>query len=67
MTVLSPYTSFIQRDNAQDHIKGLAPWIKDKQIGYDKERNPLGFSRFHTSFRFFIGSVGQRLFYLHNW
>ena len=41
------------RDNAQDYIKGLAPWIKDEQIGYDKERNPLGISGFHTSFPLF--------------
>jgi hypothetical protein len=28
-------------DDARDYIKALAPWIKDDQIEYDSEMNPV--------------------------
>jgi hypothetical protein len=37
-------------DDAQEYIKALAPWIKDDQIEYDSEMNPVGVSGAHTPF-----------------
>jgi hypothetical protein len=37
-------------DDARDYIKALAPWIKDDQIEYDSEMNPVGVSGVHTPF-----------------
>lgn len=37
-------------DDARDYIKALAPWIKDDQIEYDSEMNPVGVSGDHTPF-----------------
>ena len=37
-------------DEARDYIKALAPWIKDDQIEYDSEMNPVGVSGAHTPF-----------------
>ena len=37
-------------DDARDYIKALAPWIKDDQIEYDSEMNPMGVSGAHTPF-----------------
>ncbi|MCB5286172.1 MAG: hypothetical protein LHW64_00010 [Candidatus Cloacimonetes bacterium] len=35
---------------AREYIKALAPWIKDDQIEYDSEMNPVGVSGAHTPF-----------------
>ncbi|MCB5277779.1 MAG: hypothetical protein LHW62_08825 [Candidatus Cloacimonetes bacterium] len=37
-------------DDAREYIKALAPWIKDDQIEYDSEMNPVGVSGVHTPF-----------------
>ena len=37
-------------DNAKDYIKGLAPWIKDEQIGYDTKMDPVDVFGTHTPF-----------------
>ena len=37
-------------EDARDYIKALAPWIKDDQIEYDSEMNPVGVSGAHTPF-----------------
>jgi len=37
-------------DDAREYIKALAPWIKDDQIEYDSEMNPVGISGAHTPF-----------------
>jgi hypothetical protein len=37
-------------DDARDYIKALTPWIKDDQIEYDSEMNPIGVSGAHTLF-----------------
>ncbi len=37
-------------DDARDYIKALAPWIKDDQIEYDSEMNPVSVSGAHTPF-----------------
>jgi SPP1 gp7 family putative phage head morphogenesis protein len=37
-------------DDAREYIKALAPWIKDDQIEYDSEMNPVGVSGAHTPF-----------------
>ena len=37
-------------DDARDYIKALAPWIKDDQIEYGSEMNPVGISGAHTPF-----------------
>ena len=37
-------------DDAREYIKALAPWIKDTQIEYDSEMNPVGVSGAHTPF-----------------
>jgi len=37
-------------DDAREYIKALAPWIKDVQIEYDSEMNPIGVSGAHTPF-----------------
>mgnify|MGYP007124300278 CR=1 FL=1 len=37
-------------DDARDYIKALASWIKDDQIEYDSEMNPVGVSGAHTPF-----------------
>ncbi|MBN2228913.1 MAG: hypothetical protein JW779_04900 [Candidatus Thorarchaeota archaeon] len=37
-------------DDAREYIKALAPWIKDDQIEYDSELNPVGVSGAHTPF-----------------
>ena len=37
-------------DEAREYIKALAPWIKDDQIEYDSEMNPVGVSGLHTPF-----------------
>jgi len=37
-------------DDARDYIKALAPWIKDDQIEYDSEMNPVRVSGAHTPF-----------------
>jgi len=37
-------------DDAREYIKALAPWIKDDQIEYDSEMNPIGVSGAHTPF-----------------
>ena len=37
-------------DDARAYIKALAPWIKDEQIEYDSEMNPVGVSGAHTPF-----------------
>src|SRR5574344_2030300 len=36
--------------DARDYIKALAPWIKDDQIEFDSEMNPVGVSGAHTPF-----------------
>jgi len=40
-------------DDAREYIKALAPWIKDNQIEYDSEMNPVGVSGTHTPFPHF--------------
>ena len=37
-------------DDAREYIKALAPWIKDDQIEYDSDMNPVGVSGAHTPF-----------------
>ena len=37
-------------DEARDYIKAIAPWIKDDQIEYDTDMNPVGVSGTHTPF-----------------
>lgn len=37
-------------EEAREHIKALAPWVKDSQIIRDKNRNPIGVSGPHTPF-----------------
>ena len=37
-------------DDAREYIKALAPWVKEDQIVYDKEDNPIGVSGTHTPF-----------------
>ena len=37
-------------DDAREYIKALAPWIKDDQIEYDSNMNPVGVSGAHTPF-----------------
>jgi hypothetical protein len=37
-------------DDAREYIKALAPWIKDDQIEYNSEMNPVGVSGAHTPF-----------------
>jgi len=37
-------------DDAREYIKALAPWVKDDQIEYDSEMNPVGVSGVHTPF-----------------
>ncbi len=37
-------------DDAREYIKALAPWVKEDQIVYDKEENPIGVSGNHTPF-----------------
>jgi len=37
-------------DDAREYIKALAPWVKDDQIEYDSEMNPVGVSGAHTPF-----------------
>jgi len=37
-------------DDAREYIKAVAPWIKDDQIEYDSEMNPVGVSGAHTPF-----------------
>ena len=37
-------------DDAREYIKALAPWIKDDQIEYDSEMNPIGVSGAHSPF-----------------
>jgi hypothetical protein len=37
-------------DDAREYIKALAPWVKDDQIDYDSEMNPVGVSGAHTPF-----------------
>jgi len=39
-----------QPDDAREYIKALAPWIKDDQIEYDSEMNPVSVSGAHTPF-----------------
>jgi hypothetical protein len=46
-------------DDARDYIKDLTPLIKDDQIEYDSEMNPVGVSGAHTPFPPFIGSAGR--------
>ena len=45
-------------DDAREYIKALAPWIKDDQIEYDSEMNPVGVSGAHTPFPPFHWIVG---------
>ncbi len=37
-------------DDARAYIKAIAPWIKDDQIEYDSDMNPVGVSGAHTPF-----------------
>ena len=37
-------------EDERDYIKALASWIKDDQIEYDSEMNPIGVSGAHTPF-----------------
>lgn len=37
-------------DDAREYIKALASWIKDDQIEYDSEMNPVGVSGAKTPF-----------------
>ena len=37
-------------EDAREYIKALAPWVKDDQIEYDSEMNPVGVSGAHTPF-----------------
>ena len=37
-------------DDAREYIKALAPWVKEDQIVYDREENPIGVSGTHTPF-----------------
>ena len=37
-------------DDAREYIKALEPQIKDDQIEYDSEMNPVGVSEAHTPF-----------------
>ena len=37
-------------DDVREYIKALAPWIKDDQIEYESEMNPVGVSGAHTPF-----------------
>lgn len=37
-------------DDARDYIKDLVPCIKDDQIEFDSEMNPVGVSGAHTPF-----------------
>lgn len=37
-------------ESARDEIKALAPWIKESQIEYDNQGNPVGVSGTHTPF-----------------
>ncbi len=37
-------------DDAREYIKALAPWIKEEQIEYDTDMNPIGVSGAHTQF-----------------
>jgi len=43
-------TKSISLDDAREYIKALTPWIKDDQIEYDSEMNPVGVSGAHTPF-----------------
>ena len=40
-------------DDARDYIKALAPWVKEDQIEYNSEMNPISVSGAHTSFPLF--------------
>ncbi len=37
-------------DDARDYIKALAPWVKDDQVVYNDEDEPIGVSGAHTPF-----------------
>ncbi len=37
-------------DDARDYIKALAPWVKDDQVVYGDEDEPIGVSGAHTPF-----------------
>lgn len=45
-------------NDAREYIKALAPWIKDDQIEYDSDMNPIGVSGTHTPFPPFYWIVG---------
>jgi hypothetical protein len=48
--ILDDCTRDSSLDDAREYIKALAPWIKDDQIEYDSEMNPVGVSGAHTPF-----------------
>ncbi|MDD4592614.1 MAG: hypothetical protein PHG06_19645, partial [Parabacteroides sp.] len=43
-------TKYNSLNDAREYIKALAPWVKDDQIEYESEMNPVGVSGAHTPF-----------------